>query len=89
MFDLYQSHWVHGSDGRVYIANAPSLRAPILFDMKYLPHAPERRLNTREAAMIYQAAMQSGMQVMTFLHSQAGLNYVEQLISQSSLPEVS
>jgi len=89
LFDLYQCHWVHGSDGKLYIANAPSVQAPIRFGMRCPPLGSERRLDPREAALIYQAALHSGMQVMTFLHSQAGLDYVRQLMSPESFTEVS
>lgn len=84
MFDLYQCHWITDQEHKLFIANAPSLKAPLRFDMQCQSRTPSRRLAEHEAAEIYQAAMQANMTPMTFLSSRPGIGLVQQIIAQSS-----
>lgn len=84
MFDLYQSHWVMGVEQQLYIASAPSMQAPVRLDMQCEWHEASRRLEMYEADAIYQAALDGGMQPLTFLHSAAGIAFVQQMLAQPS-----
>lgn len=80
MFDLYQSHWVEGPQQQLCIASAPGASAPIRVAMGCRWRGTERRLQGGEADRIYQAAIEAGMKPLTFLHSQAGVSFVQQLL---------
>ncbi|MGB0867169.1 MAG: hypothetical protein ACPGSC_11705 [Granulosicoccaceae bacterium] len=81
MFDLYQSHWVKDQQ-QLYLASAPSAQAPIRFKVACPWHQGNRRLAEREANRIYQASLDAGMLPLTFLHSAAGISFVQEMIAE-------
>lgn len=89
MLDLYQSHWVMDIEQQLYIASAPSMRAPVRLNMQCQWHDASRRLEVNEADAIYQAALDSSMQPLTFLHSTAGVDFVQKMLAQPAWSEAS
>ena len=89
MFDLYQSHWVMDAEQQLYIASAPSMQAPVRLDMQCRWHEASRRLEMIEADAIYQASLDTSMQPLTFLHSAAGIAFVQQMLAQPGWSEAS
>lgn len=88
MIDLALCHWVVDDRNRLYLASAPSLRAPFCFDCFVYAASPARRLTAEEAELITQAAIEVGMRPMTFVSSEAGIAFLQSLFpvmeSQSS-----
>ncbi len=81
MIDLAQCHWIVDDNNRLFLASAPSLRAPFRFDCFIQWHEAPRRLSTTESVMICQAAMESGMRPMTFLNSDNGIAFIHSLMA--------
>ncbi len=80
MIDLSQCHWVVDENNRLYLASAPSLRAPFRFDCFTQWHGSPRRLTATEAESICQAAIDTGMRPMTFLNSDQGIAHIQSLV---------
>jgi len=89
MFDLYQSHWVVDDEQQLYIASAPSLQAPVSLKMHCECSTSGRRLEVSEADAIYQSALEARVQPLTFLQSIAGIEFVQELLTQPSWSEAS
>ena len=89
MFDLYQCHWVMDREQQLYITSAPSLQAPVCLDMQCQWREVSRRLDVYESDAIYQAALDANMQPLTYLHSTAGIAFVQQMLAQSAWSEAS
>ncbi len=79
MIDLSQCHWVVDENNRLFIASAPSMRAPFRFDCFSYWQGATRRLSADEAEAIGQAAIDAGMRPMTFLNSDKGIFFVQSL----------
>jgi len=84
MIDLAQCHWVVDDNHRLFLASAPSLRAPFRFDCFTESFVSSRRLSAQEAQAITQAAIESGMRPMTFVSSDVGIAFLQGLMSQTS-----
>lgn len=80
MIDLSQCHWVVDEHNRLFIASAPSLRAPFRFDCFTHSHQLSRRLTVEEAEAIGQAAIDCGVRPLTFLNSDEGICFVQSLV---------
>lgn len=81
MFDLALCHWVVDEDNRLFLASAPSLRAPFRFDCFVQSYEAPRRLTADEADAINQAAIESGMRPMTFINSNIGISFIRSLVA--------
>ena len=81
MIDLALCHWVVDENNRLFIASAPSLRAPFRFDCFVQYDRATRRLTSDEAGSIYQAAIESGMQPMTFINSDLGISFIQSMVA--------
>ena len=81
MIDLALCHWVVDEDNRLFLASAPSLRAPFRFDCFVQSYETPRRLTADEAEAINQAAIESGMRPMTFISSDSGINFIQSLVT--------
>jgi len=84
MIDLAQCHWVVDDTNRLFLASAPSLRAPFRFDCFIQSFESPRRLTAVEAQAINQAAIESGMRPMTYVSSDQGIAYIQSLFALSS-----
>ena len=81
MIDLALCHWVVDADNRLFLASAPSLRAPFRFDCFVQSFDAPRRLTAAEAQAINQAAIESGMRPMTFINSDTGIHFMQTLLA--------
>lgn len=81
MIDLALCHWVVDEDNRLFLASAPSLRAPFRFDCFTQFYETPRRLTAGEAEAINQAAIESGMRPMTFISSDIGIGFIQALVA--------
>jgi|GEM_PF-2331041 len=84
MIDLALCHWIVDEQNRLYLASAPSLRAPFRFDCHMSWYQQTRRLTDQEAALICQASIECGMRPMTFLNSWSGIQFVQDLMQENT-----
>lgn len=87
MIDLAQCHWVVDEQYRLFLASAPSLRAPFRFDCFITwKHSP-RRLSAEEAEAICQASIECGMRPMTFINSGIGIQFIQDMMRQEEVEQ--
>jgi len=87
MIDLAQCHWIVDEKNRLYLASAPSLRAPFRFDCFLTWHQKARRLSSHEAELICQASIECGMRPMTFLNSPVGIQFVQEMMQENTVKQ--